>query len=104
MRYYSTRVDGVGIVCSLSVLNSNLYRELNEKDNAVIGVYDKRFRDGKFINSMLYYERFYLKDKEDLYLKDKKIFNEFVRENGERDVDDEIEMLDKERNENEKEN
>ena len=102
VRYYSTRVDGVGIVCSFSVLNSNLYRELNEKDNASIGVYDKRFRDGKFINSMLYYERFYLKDKEDLYLKDKKIFNEFVKENREGDVDDEIEMLDKEKNEKEK--
>ena len=105
VKYYSTRIDGVGIVCSLSVLNSNLYRELNEKDNKFIGVYDKRFRDGKFINSMLYYERFYLKDKEDLYLKDKKIFNEFVRENGEElgDVEEEMEVLDKERNEKEKE-
>lgn len=51
------KVDGIGTVCSLSVLSTSSYLSIKEKD--LIGI-DKQFNDAKFINSMLYYEKHFL--------------------------------------------
>lgn len=48
------KIDGIGTVCSLSVLSSSAYLSIKEKDLLSI---DKQFNDAKFINSMIYYER-----------------------------------------------
>ena len=56
VRTYSTKVDGLGTVCSFSILNPSVYQSISEKTNETLYPSEKRFRDAKFINSMLCFE------------------------------------------------
>lgn len=56
VRTYSTKVDGLGTVCSFSILNPSVYQSISEKTNEALFPSVKRYRDAKFINSMICFE------------------------------------------------
>ena len=55
IKTFSTRVEGLGTLCSFSILNPSVYQSISEK-SSVLTQSDQRFRDEKFINSMIYFE------------------------------------------------
>ena len=59
----SVNIPGLGIVCSLSILNTNSYIVNNERNTEYfITNEQKRFNDAKFINSIIYFERNFLNE------------------------------------------
>lgn len=57
VKLFSVNIPGIGAVCGFSVLNPDVFRNLCEKDIDCSNSFQRRFRDAKFLNSMIYYER-----------------------------------------------
>ena len=61
IKIFSSNINGLGKVCSFSILNCREYKKIIEKNSLLYSnTYDKRFNDAKFINSILYYEKYFL--------------------------------------------
>ena len=67
IKIFSSNINGLGRVCSFSILNCREYKKIIEKNSLLYSNnYDKRFNEAKFINSMIYFEKYFL-NKENCY-------------------------------------